>query len=198
MRFGKIFLSGGFVLMLSALYVILSPEFLLIIIAAVLIHEAGHLAAIALLGGNPREVRLECTGVLIIYEGGDMSYASELAAAAAGSFASLLLAIFSAFMGKAFGEFWYTLSGFSLVLCAFNLLPVSALDGGRMLFVILAHCRDLDAAERVCLAASCVFSLAIMIIGVWVLKESGWNFTLLICGVWLFWSSAIVKRPVWV
>ncbi len=199
MRLGKLFVSGGFIVMLSALYVILSLEFLLVILIAILAHEAGHLAAIIILGGKLREIRLECTGLLIIYDGKSMSYVSELFAAFAGPLMSLLLAFCSAFLGKAFGGgFWYTLSGFSLVLCAFNLLPVAALDGGRMLFVTMAHCWGLDIAERSCFAVSCAFSLAVMILGAWVLKESGWNFTLLLCGVWLFWSSAIVKRPVWV
>jgi stage IV sporulation protein FB len=198
LRLGKVFISGGFVFCFSVLYIILSFEFIFIIILAIVLHEAGHLIAIKKLGGKINEIRLESMGALISYDGSNMSYVSELLAALAGPLMSLLIALLAAFLGKKFGGLWFTLSGFSLIFCIFNLLPIAVLGGGRMLYMTMAHCWGLDIAERAGFSVSCAFSLLIMILGAWVLKESGWNFTLMLCGVWLFWASAIVKKPVWV
>lgn len=198
MRFGKVFISGGFVLCFTLLYLLISFEFVLIILLSVLAHEAGHLIAIRLFGGKVSDVRLECVGILIKYDGTGMSYISELLAALAGPLMSLILAFAAAYAGKKFGTFFYALGGFSLVLCAFNLLPISVLDGGRMLYMTIAQCWDPDMAEKAGVSVSCAFSLLLMILGVWALRVTGWNFTLLLCGIWLFWASAIVKKPVWV
>ncbi len=198
MHIGKVFVSGGFAICFAALGLLTGFEFLTIITLAVLAHEIGHILAIMKLGGRIKEIRLECVGALIRYDGAQMSYIAELVTAFAGPVMNLITALLAAFMGKRFGQFWFALSGFSLVLGAFNLLPIAVLDGGRMLYMTMAQCWDIDVAEKSCFAVSCAFSLVLMVLGAWVLKESGWNYTLLLSGVWLFWASAIVKRHVWV
>lgn len=198
MRLGIVSISGGFVICFAALGLILGYEFLLIVALAVLAHEAGHILAILMFKGKIKEVRFEYVGVLIRYDGGKMSYIAELITAFAGPMMNIVIALVAAFLGKRFGLFWFALSGFSLVLGAFNLIPIAILDGGRMLYMTMAQCWDIDVAEKSCFAVSCAFSLLLMVLGAWVLRVSGWNYTLLLCGLWLFWSSAIVKRHVWV
>jgi len=196
--FGKIYVSGGFVLCFSTLCFITSSRFLFIILLTVLVHEAGHLLAIRASGGKIKELRLELMGAAIIYDGSRMSYIAELLTALAGPVFSFILAYISARIGKSWGEFWFTLSGVSLVLCVFNLLPAAALDGGRVLFMTLAHFAGTDAAEKICFLTSCLVSLGAILPGMWLLMKTGWNFTLLISGIWLFLGTAIVKRRVWV
>ena len=198
MRIRELYISGGFILSFSMLYFFWGFEFLIIILSAFFFHEVGHLLAIYILGGKISELCLECTGGVIRYNGSRMSYTDELIAALSGPLFSLLLAISATALGKTFGEFWFTLSGVSLVFCVFNMLPVSVLDGGRMLYMIAAHLGNISTAENICFAVSCVISLALMVSGIWLLIVTGYNFTLLICGVWLFCSTAIVKRRVWV
>ena len=178
------------------LYFFCGFEFLIIILSALLFHEAGHLLAISILRGKIIELRLECTGGVIRYNGSCMSYRDELIAALSGPLFSLLLAISAAKLGARFGQFWFTLSGVSLVFCMFNMLPVLHLDGGRMLYMISAHFGGIDFAEKICFVVSCGISLIIMLSGIWLLIISRYNFTLLLCGLWLFSDTAIVKRQV--
>lgn len=198
MSFGKLFVSGGFVLCFSTMCFLASSQFLLITLIAALVHEAGHLLAIMGTGGKIRELRLESTGAAIIYDGSRMSYIAELLTALAGPVFSFLLAYISARLGISRGEFWFTLSGVSLVLCAFNLLPASALDGGRVLYMTLAHFTGTETAEKICFLTSCLVSLGVILPGLWLLMKTGWNFTLLVSGIWLLLGTAIVKRGVWV
>ncbi len=176
------------------LYFFCGFDFLLIILSALLFHEAGHLLAIKILGGKISELRLECTGGVIRYNGSRMSYGDELIAALSGPLFSLLLAVFASGLGARLGEFWFTLSGVSLVFCMFNMLPVLHLDGGRMLYMISAHLSGIDLAEKICFAVSCAVSLILMLSGLWLLILTRYNFTLLLCGVWLFCDTAIVKK----
>jgi stage IV sporulation protein FB len=196
--FGKVFISGGSVLCFSTLCLLASTQFLFITLIAALFHEAGHLLAIKLLGGKITELRIESTGAAIIYDGRRMSYKAELLTALAGPAFSFILAYIAARIGRSGGEFWFTLSGVSLVLCLFNLLPALTLDGGRMLYMALAHFFTEDTAEKICFLISCLVSLVLTLSGLWLLMRTGWNFTLLISGIWLFLGTAIVKRRVWV
>jgi stage IV sporulation protein FB len=196
--FGKVFISGGAVLCFSAFCLLASGEFLFITLISVLVHEVGHYIALRLLGGKITEVRLEATGAAIIYDGSLMSYMAELLTALSGPIFSFILPYICALTGKRLGEFWFTLSGVSLVLCAFNLLPAVTLDGGRILYTLLAHLSNADSAEKICFAISCLVSFGVTLIGLWLLLRTGWNFTLLVSGIWLFLGTAIVKRRVWV
>lgn len=198
MYFGKVYISGGSVLCFSTLYFLASSQFLFITLIAVLFHEAGHLLAIKLLGGDITELRVESMGAAIIYSGRRMSYKAELLTALSGPASSFILAYFAAGIGRRGGEFWFTLSGVSLVLCLFNFLPALTLDGGRMLYMALAHFFGENTAERICFIISCLVSLGITLSGLWLLIRTGWNFTLLVSGIWLFLGTAIVKRRVWV
>jgi len=182
----------------SMLYFLVSFQFILIILIAILFHEAGHLLAIKAFGSEIVELRLESTGAAIIYDDSRMSYKAELVTALAGPLFSFILAYISALLGKIWGEFWFTLSGVSLVLCAFNMLPAALLDGGRVLYMTLAHFFGTERAEKISFFVSCFVSLGVILPGLWLLMKTGWNFTLLICGVWLFLGTAIVKRRVWV
>ena len=198
MHIRNTFVGGGFVLLLTALYLLCGAEFVLLITSALLFHEAGHLLAITLLGGEIQELRLDCTGGVIRYDGRNMSYLDELVAALAGPAFSLLLAFVAAWVGEKHGEYWFTLSGVSLVFCVFNMLPAARLDGGRVLYMVAARLSGIETAERICVISSCAVSLALALSGVWLLLKTGSNFTLLLCGAWLFCDSAIVKRRVWV
>ena len=77
------------------------------------VHELGHWAAAAALGGQVKCLPLSCAG--------------ELLCAMAGPAASLVWALCAARLGL------FTAAGVSLGLGLFNLLPARALDGGRAL-----------------------------------------------------------------
>ena len=153
---------------------------------ACLVHELGHMAAVRLLGGRVRSVRLTGVGA-VIHPSRDrlFSYGEECLTAAAGPAASLLLAGAAACWGRQFGGLdAYLLTGVSLALGLFNLLPAGPLDGGRILRALLSLAVSPDVGERVLSGTTWGLGALLAVAGAWVWSVSG-NFTLLLCALWL-------------
>ena len=92
------------------------------------VHELGHMAAAAALGGQVKCLRLTAVGAEMVLDATrPLSCAGELLCAMAGPAASLVWALCAARLGL------FTAAGVSLGLGLFNLLPARALDGGRAL-----------------------------------------------------------------
>ncbi len=100
--------------------------------AAVLLHEAGHLAAARVLGIPFRRGVGRIGGLRLVFDFSRVGYWRELAVHAAGPLTGILGAVLAAqFPGlTVFG-------GFSFVLAAVNLLPCKGLDGGGILRCLL-------------------------------------------------------------
>ena len=106
------------------------------LIAAALLHEAGHIAVCRLCRIPIRFVRPSPLGAHIGCDCGAVSYGREICAAAAGPAANLLGFLLCFFLP---GSRWCALFGVScLALALFNLLPISSLDGGRILSAVLS------------------------------------------------------------
>ena len=120
-------------LLLWALAVYLSPPGVLwTVLVPVLVHEAGHIAAIRLLGLKLTGLSIEAGGLEISYRG-DREPRRELLIAAAGPLAGFLAAA----LFPALGERGRLAAGVSVLLSLFNLLPTRPLDGGRMAELLL-------------------------------------------------------------
>ena len=104
-------------------------------IAATVLHEAGHLVMMLLLGGSVKTVRFHAFGVDIEETGrGRRSYLSDALVALAGPFANMIFCVASAVLYS----FWpnHLVWEFIFVnstIAWFNILPVEALDGGQAL-----------------------------------------------------------------
>lgn len=125
---------------------------------AALCHEAGHLLAARLCRVGIRGITLDLFGARIHVEG-LLSYGQECMISCAGPAVNFLTVAVAAAVA-AIGPFWLTGSGpwqgflalflaASLGLGTVNLLPVSTLDGGRMLFCLLATLWGDGIARRV-------------------------------------------------
>lgn len=179
-RIGRVRISGGAVMALAALFFALNTETMLCVLTAVLIHELGHVLALWVQRRKIDYIRLEAFGLAIRCRSMG-SYRQEIVATLAGPAFSFLLA----FTAAAVSEGGWLLSGVSMTLGAFNLLPAYPLDGGRALYAFTASVFGPDAAEKISCAATCAVSLFILVCGLIVLIETGTNATLLISGAWL-------------
>lgn len=183
--------AGGSFWLLLALALIVSP---LTVVAAVLsaaaLHELGHLAALRYYGVRVRALRLTALGAELDAPSlTRLSYPRELIVTLAGVAVNFLCAALLAALAQRSGwEGAYLFAGVHLVLAAFNLLPVSPLDGARALSLVLAWSFGPMVAERVCTAVSLLLSLALCTLGGYlsIALHSGWLFAIaalgLLCG----------------
>ena len=178
--------TGGFWLVIGALLLAASLRLLFWFAVACAVHELGHGAAIRLLGGRVQSLRLTAVGAVLQPQRARLfSYGEEWVMAAAGPLASFLLAVGSAVWGRQFGGAdAYLLSGLSLALGLFNLIPARPMDGGRMLQAMLSRFLGLDVGETAVQTTTRIFGIFLTGAGVWLWRMGG-NFTLLLCGIWL-------------
>ena len=176
----RVEVSPGFLLLLGALFwldegVGLLPWGLL----ACAVHELGHVAAAAMLGGRVICLSMTVVGAeLDIKYAVPLSYSQDCLVALAGPAANLLA-----------GRLALTLhceaaAALTLAIGAFNLLPILPLDGGRVVYGLLANLLDLDWAERLMTVLSgCLVGLLVGVGTVAAVQFA--NVTLLLTALWL-------------
>lgn len=190
MRLGRVEASGGFLLLLAWLNYTDTQGLIPQAIASCSLHEAGHWLAIQAVGGKVRRMRLGIAGAEMEL-GRPLSYSREALCALAGPGVSLALAWLGHFLP---GGALFT--GINLVLALFNLLPVSGLDGGRVLHCALCALAGPEAAER---TAGLLdgFLVGVLVAGGGILAWKGGSITLLFTAGWLFssiWREKEGKR----
>lgn len=164
--------------LLLALFVMLSsPLLLAALLLAALGHELGHYAALRRLRGHVTVIRVTALGAEMQVSG-RLSYGGELLAAMAGPAANLILALLLACAGR-FWDTLYLFAGAQLVLGAFNLLPILPLDGGSMLWTLLAWLTEPYTADRITRCTGFCIAAALMLAAVVMLRMGGSPFLLL-------------------
>ena len=113
--------DGGFWLILGLMVLLFPVRILAGLLLAAVIHEAGHILAVALCGGRLYRIRLHIGGAELI--AAPLSSGRELLCILAGPAAGALTVL----AWKVFPE----LAMAGLLQTAFNLLPLPNLDGGR-------------------------------------------------------------------
>lgn len=170
--------------MVAALIYLDGQGVVLRVLLACALHELGHWAAVRLLGGRVRSLRLTAIGAEMVLDSDRaLSYGREAAAAFAGPAVNLLLACVSAQNGQ------YLFAGVNLCLGLINLLPVRMLDGARVLYCLLSLYRT-ELAQRVISVLSSAFSGALLGLG-WAAWRAWDNLSLLCVALWL--TAGILK-----
>ena len=176
--------TGGFFLLLAWLNYIDRDFLVPMTLIACALHELGHVAAIRLLGGSVKGVRLTAIGAELVLAY-PLGYWQEGLSALAGPGVNLLLAL--AFCTIPGGV---TFSGLNLVLAFFNLLPLGRLDGGRAVYCTLALLAGQEAADQIRRCLDCLSTAGMMTAGLFLTIFRG-NITLLLTA---FWLTAVVLR----
>lgn len=171
--------------LLLALFVLLSSPLLLgALLLAALTHELGHCAMLRWLRARVTAVRITAMGAEMRIEG-RLSYGGEVLAAAAGPAVNLLLAPLLAYGGRLW-EMLYLFAGTQLVLGLFNLLPILPLDGGSMLWNLLAWVTEPYTADRVMTAIGFGTAAVLTLAAVWAAWQGG-GFFFLLAALGLLW-----------
>lgn len=109
------------------------------------IHEAGHLAALGITGGNVRSVELSASGIRIeVKKGGIVRTLSSLFVLLAGPAANIIMYLALRLAGCG-GSFLLL----NLAAAAYNMLPYDSLDGGAAVSLFTAGTTYERTAEAV-------------------------------------------------
>ena len=172
--------SPGFLLLLGALYWLDEGVGLLLWgLLACTVHELGHVAAALAFGGRAERLSITVVGAELSFSyRAPLTYGQDSLVALAGPAANLLLG------GLFFALDRHLPAVLSIVVGVFNLLPILPLDGGRVLYGLLADQLDLDWADRLLTATSgCLVGL---LAGIGVIAAVHYaNVTLLLTALWL-------------
>lgn len=196
----KVSLDPAF-LVLPGFFALADREHLLLhILLAALVHECAHVGVLRLCGGEIAAFRLSpFGGELTIRDAQRLSYGRELLAVWAGPGSNLLCAVILSRLAVYLSwERGYVLSGIHMLLALFNLLPLRALDGGRLLYLCLCWIWEPITAERIVHAVT-IFTLSVLLFFASLLLGTiGVHLPLLFAEVWFItcWcaETGIVKR----
>ena len=153
--------------LLVAVFALMAP---IVCLAAVLLaavcHEMGHYIALRLCGGRLEGLSVSAFGAQMrIRDRNHLSYGREALCVLAGPLVNVTLSWLMSVGGKWREEF-YLFAGAQLVLGVFNLLPLTALDGGRLLWIGIAWVTDPFLADKVCRVATLVLLMALAALGI--------------------------------
>lgn len=148
-------------------------------VLAAVIHELGHIAAVALFGGEIQQLIFYAAGICMRIHH-QRGYICDSVIAAAGPLAGMLAAVIGMKLG------WYEFAGANFLLTMLNCLPILPLDGGCIVAYALclspAGLRGYDALRMMSLAGS----VLLMGAGVYIWYLTGSNVSLLVIGITLF------------
>lgn len=150
-----------------------SPVLLISLSLAAILHELGHLAVLRLFGGRISKLSFSPFGAeLTVANWEHLSYGAELLSTLAGPAVNLILAVLLALSG-ALWETSYVFAGAQLVLGLFNLIPARPLDGGRILWLLIAWITEPFTADRVLSVTSLTCAVMLFALGVLILLRTG-------------------------
>lgn len=142
---GRLTVTWGAPAMLLLALAIGAGTVLPLVALSALCHELGHLSALFLAGARVEEIRLTAFGAEIRADTRYLPYGREILCTLAGPAVNLVLAVV---LSRVAGD--YLLAGANVLLGVFNLLPLPALDGGRILYLLISWALDPVLADRVC------------------------------------------------
>ena len=129
-------------------------------------HELSHIIMLRLLGQRITAITLDTGGLCIHYDG-SLGASGHIASALAGPLGGAVYALCASRCAKAPELGWLEQSaGLSLLLTAFNLLPLLPLDGGRVFYLLCAMRLGPERGEILCKSISVVLLTLLLLCGV--------------------------------
>lgn len=183
----KVEFTFFFVAIIAFIVTLQAPENVIFAIASSLLHEAGHLIAMLLIGNKPEKVSFHLVGMNIIREKNmSISVKKEILIALGGPLANFILVILSCGLLCIYNSAEImTFACVNFALMTFNLLPVKRLDGGMILFYFLMIFFDAQTSVKTLNIISWIFLTFVYLWGIYILTITRYNFSLIIIAVFL-------------
>ncbi len=148
------------------------------------LHEAGHIICLLILGEKPKKIELSFYGIKLERQPmSSQSTAGDLAVYISGPAVNLM---FSAvlFLLSEFFESLRIAAAISLCVGIFNLIPCKPLDGGNIIYTVLCRNTNQETADKICHAVTVATVIPLLVSGFYFLKTNG-NITLLAVAVYI-------------
>ncbi len=143
-----------------------------------ILHEAGHIICLLVLGEKPKKIELSFYGIkLERIPMSSQSTAGDLAVYISGPAVNF---VFSAvmFLLSEFFEPLRIAAVISMCVGIFNLIPCKPLDGGNIVYTVLCRNAKQETADKICLVITVITVVPMIVTGIFLLKNNG-NITLL-------------------
>jgi stage IV sporulation protein FB len=182
----KMKLGVSFFSLLILLSLILTRSYLsLVALVAAALHECGHILAAKLCRIPLVQMKLGIFGATLKTDRSLCSYGKEIILAAAGPLTNLLCFALCC-IANAKSETAELFALASLVLAILNLLPISELDGGRIVYCTLASSFSVECAKRVVDALSFAIIFSLWTLSVYLILRLGASLSLFVFSCFLF------------
>jgi stage IV sporulation protein FB len=182
----KMKLGVSFFSLLMLLSLILTRSYLsLAALVAAALHECGHILAAKLCRIPLVQMKLGIFGATLLTDHSLCSYGKEILLAAAGPAVNIICFATCSLLnigGESFEFFRIS----SLLLALLNLLPISELDGGRIVYCVLASLFSVRIAARVVGALSFCMIFSLWALSVYLLLRLGASLSLFTFSCFLF------------
>lgn len=149
-------------LCLISFFIIEPTPYLLVILSAILCHEAGHLILMRIFSVEIASVTLLPLGIDIRPKTRLVSYRDQALISLGGAAVNIILFLL---LRHSFPFLAYT----NILYAIFNLLPIEGLDGGEALFSLLSCICDRIYCERVLRVTSVAFCIILWLAGIYIL-----------------------------
>ncbi len=190
----RVDISAGAILLLSVIYFFGGMTGLAALLLAVLVHELGHIAAIALCGGRVYNLNVTLSGLCISCSG-SMGTGETVICLCVGPAAGFALAYAASYLGNLSQNLLLIkTAGFSLVLSVYNSLPALPLDGGRALECLVESLGGTGFAQTLLELTGMLTGAAMLFAGAYFIRQP-FGAALLIAGAWVLTAqTGIVKN----
>lgn len=185
----KIHVSPAVLLLLTIFIWLSSAALLAAVLLAALCHELGHYLTLQFLGGRVESITITALGAeMQIAPDSRLSYGGELLATVAGPAVNLILALMMALWGRCVPIF-YLLAGVQLLLGLFNLLPIAPLDGGSILWLVIAWFTEPYTADRAAADVGLATAVFLLAVTAMLISRTGGGGFLIFMALWLLMVS---------
>lgn len=155
-----------------------------VIVTSVVLHEAAHCVMFKCMHINIRGIVVHMFGVKIQTTGqGGFSPRQMIPIALSGPMVNLMLGIVACHCG------WEQWTMPNMVLACINFLPVFPLDGGQIVYSVLAIYMGRKRAKRILRHCGCGLGILFLLAGGYVLFVTKFNFTFLLFGGFLLYAA---------
>lgn len=178
-----------FFFMLSFLLLFNSKATLVVLLLSIL-HELGHIAALICCGGEIKLLKLSSFGMVMVPYDNNLSLVQEIVFVLAGPAVNLAITLATLpFDNESVAQ----ISALSFLLGAFNLIPVSSLDGGKALSNFLLLYFNEETVVKIMRGVTVVLLIVLAFVGLIMLKINHHNYSVLLIVVYL--TILFINKP---